>query len=68
MPNNLKSVMGGKMILVHDGKQVVGEEGWVMLEKVDMSDIHNLKGPPTSGGSIDILHKGKRKPKRARLF
>ena len=49
----------GHMILVHNGKQVAGEKGWLSPRKVARPNLHGLNDPPTSGGSIsnrfDIL-------------
>ena len=70
MPDNPTSMMGGQKILVHDGKQVTREEGWVTLRKAAKCNMHNLKGPPTSDGSIsnrfDILSQMEEEAKRAR--
>ena len=45
--------------MVHNGKQVVKEKGWISPRKVAKPGLHGLTGPPTSGGSIsnrfDIL-------------
>ena len=59
LPDNPNSGMGGQMILVHNGKQVMGGKGWLLPRKVARPDFHGLNGPPTSGGSnsnrFDIL-------------
>ena len=49
----------GRMVLVHNGKQVVREKGWISPRKVVKPDLHGPIDPPTSGGSVsnrfDIL-------------
>ena len=40
------------MIVVHDGKQVAREGGWVSPRKVVRHDFHGFNGSHTGGGSI----------------
>ena len=59
LPDIPKSRTAGHMVLVHNGKQVVKEKGWISPRKVAKPSLHGLACPPTSGGSIsnrfDIL-------------
>ena len=59
LPDIPKSRTAGHMVLVHNGKQVVKEKGWISPRKVAKSNCHGPIGPPSSGGSIsnrfDIL-------------
>ena len=59
LPDIPKSGTIGHMVLVHNGKQVVKEKGWISPRKVAKPDLHGPTGPPSSGGSFsnrfDIL-------------